>query len=205
MNLKKSLLVLTSLLLLGATNANAQLKFGIRAGMDVEKASFDSKVLDKDNRLGFQVGPMVQLALPLTGLNLEAGALYHNYKVKATVEDVTESSTLQYIDVPISANYVIGLGSFLSVYGQTGPQFSFNVGDGDILGKSYSLKSSSFSWNIGCGVKLISKLQIGYNYNIACGRTADAKATGILWDIATDAITKDVKHNTHQLNVTNFF
>ena len=36
------------------------------------------------------------------------------------------------------------------------------------------MKNSNFSVNVGAGVTLLSHLQLPANYNIACGKTADA-------------------------------
>lgn len=189
-------------LLLGAQGAQAQLKFGVRAGIDVSKARPDASVLESSNRAGFVVGPALNLTLPLTGLNLEAAALYHNRSVKLSDDyDRSASETLHSIDIPITAKYAIGLGSLASVYVGTGPQFGFNLGDESILKKSYSLKSSEFSWNIGAGVNLIGHLQVGYNYNIGIGKTAEADELGTYWE----AVTGGLKNNTHQIQVTYWF
>ncbi|MBO5750527.1 MAG: porin family protein [Bacteroidaceae bacterium] len=183
-----------------AVPAQAQLKFGVKAGLNVSKASLDKGVLSADNRTGFFVGPMAEFTLPIVGLGVDAALLYDNKSVKVGAEGETSSSTLHYIDIPINVKYTIGLGSLASVYGATGPQFSYNIGGKSILDGSYALNDSDFSWNIGAGVKLLGHLQVGYNYNIALGKTAEVKD-----DTAIDIIGKSFKNNTHQISVAYMF
>lgn len=183
-----------------AVPAQAQLKFGVKAGLNVSKASLDKGVLSADNRTGFFVGPMAEFTLPVIGLGVDAALLYDNKSVKVGAEGESVSSTLHYIDIPINVKYTIGLGSLASVYGATGPQFSYNIGGKSILDGSYALNDSDFSWNIGAGVKLLGHLQVGYNYNIALGKTAEVKDAN-----AIDFVGKSFKNNTHQISVAYMF
>jgi hypothetical protein len=57
-------------------------------------------------------------------------------------------------------------------------------------------------------VKLLRKFQIGYNYNIALGNTAEVKedgAMGTIIGVAGSALKKDFKNNTHQISVAYIF
>lgn len=201
--MRKLLLILT--LSFGCATAawsQSLIKFGVRGGLDLEKASFDKDALSDANRLGFFIGPMLELRVPLVGLNVDAALLYHNYQVKATEEVTGESakSTLQSLDIPITVKYVLGFGSKLSVFAGTGPQFSFNIGDKDILDNTYTLKSSDFSWNVSAGVRLLSHLQVAYNYNIGLGKTAEAKN-----DAVKKLLGKNLRNNTHQVSLSYIF
>ena len=66
-----STLVIMACLLL-AVPAQAQVKFGLKGGLDVSK--LDNKV--GDNTTGFFVGPMVDVTLPIIGLGIDVAALY---------------------------------------------------------------------------------------------------------------------------------
>ncbi len=192
-----------------AMPVQAQFQFGVKAGINVTKASFDKDVASADNRAGFFVGPMAEFTLPIIGLGVDAALLYNNKSIKATSVDVAgaeyvKSETLHYIDIPINVKYSIGLGSLASVYAATGPQFSFNIGSGNVFHDNYSLNDSEFSWNIGAGVKLLKHFQVGYNYNIALGHTAEMKddAVNTVWG---KTMGKDFKTNTHQISVAYMF
>lgn len=194
-----------------AVPAQAQLKFGVKAGLNVSKASLSKEVIGADNRTGFFVGPMVEFTVPVIGIGLDAALLYDNKSIKASGDvegqSVSESETLHYIDIPVNVKYSIGLGSLASVYAATGPQFSYNLSGKSVfkdLG-GYSLKKSEFSWNIGAGVKLLKHLQVGYNYNIALGNTAEVKDDGAAGTAFNYLIGKKVKNNTHQISVAYMF
>ncbi len=193
-----------------AVPAQAQFKFGVKAGLNVTKAKFDKGTLDSDNRAGFFIGPMAEFTLPIVGLGVDAALLYNNKSIKASVTEhvdgvsysESETETLHYLDIPINVKYTIGLGSLASVYAATGPQFSYNIGGSKLFDNSYALNDSEFSWNVGAGVKLFGHLQVGYNYNIALGNTAEVKDRDAIDWIG---IGKDFKTNTHQISVAYMF
>lgn len=196
MNMKKIFGVIAlAMAFVFAVPAQAQLKFGVKAGLNVSKVSISGADLDSKNRTGFFVGPMAEFTLPIVGLGIDAALLYDNKSVKVE----SESKNLHYIDIPINVKYTIGLGSLASVYGATGPQFSYNIGNKKWYG--VDLNDSDFSWNIGAGVKLLGHLQVGYNYNIALGNTAEFKETDAMGKI--DKIK--MKNNTHQISVAYMF
>ncbi len=210
--MKKFQAIIVMAMLWVAVPSQAQIQFGLKGGLNVSKMSFDKDVIDGDNQTGFFVGPMVEVTLPVVGLGIDAALLYDNKSVKISDvyngEDIDTKSTLQYLDIPINVKYTLGLGSVAGIYVATGPQFSFNIGHKNILKSTYSLKSSQFSWNVGAGVKLLKHLQIGYNYNIAIGKTAEVNedgavstATSTLWN----TISGDMKNNTHQISVAYLF
>ena len=53
--------------MLYATSANAQIKFGLKGGLDVTNMSLSNDVFDASNRAGFFVGPMVKVTVPIFG------------------------------------------------------------------------------------------------------------------------------------------
>ena len=59
-----------------ATSANAQIKFGLKGGLNVTSMSFSEDVFDASNKTGFFVGPMVKVTVPIVGLSFDAAALY---------------------------------------------------------------------------------------------------------------------------------
>lgn len=165
-----------------ANNASAQIKFGLKGGVNVTDMSLNSSVFDASNRTGFFVGPTIKVQLPLVGLGIDASALYDQREAKIKVGNTTTKETLrsQAINVPINLRYGWGLSSMANIFLFAGPQFGFNVGDKDqkITEKStWSVKNSNFSLNFGAGVTLLSHLQLTANYNVVCGKTSDATIT----------------------------
>lgn len=162
-----------------ANNASAQIKFGLKGGVNVTDMSLNSSVFDASNRTGFFVGPTIKVQLPLVGLGIDASALYDQREAKIKVGNTTTKETLrsQAINIPINLRYGWGLSSMANIFLFAGPQFGFNVGDKDqkiTESSTWSVKNSNFSLNFGAGVTLLSHLQLTANYNLVCGKTSDA-------------------------------
>lgn len=165
-----------------ANNASAQIKFGLKGGVNVTDMSLSSSVFDASNRTGFFVGPTIKVQLPLVGLGIDASALYDQREAKIKVGNTTTKETLrsQAINIPINLRYGWGLSSMANIFLFAGPQFGFNVGDKDqkiTESSTWSVKNSNFSLNFGAGVTLLSHLQLTANYNVVCGKTSDATIT----------------------------
>ena len=165
-----------------AVPANAQLKFGIKGGLNITDMSLSNDVFETSNRTGFFIGPTIKFTLPIVGLGIDASALYDQREGEVNVEadDNTLVSTRlkqKSINIPINLRYDLGLGSLAAVYLAAGPQFGFNVGDkNQSLYKDvaeWRLNTSNFSVNVGAGVMLLGHLQVGANYNIVCGKTGE--------------------------------
>ena len=183
-----------------ATSANAQVKFGLKGGLNVTSMSFSEDVFDASNKTGFFVGPMVKVTVPIVGLSFDAAALYDQKEadVKYNIDGELGKTTVRQksINIPMNVRYGFGLSSLANAFLFAGPQWGINVGDKNFKWNetsSYSLKKSNFSVNVGAGVTLLNHLQISANYNIACGKSADASLSK-----AVDAVTnagKDKSHN----------
>ncbi len=196
-------LVLMVAAFLFATSAHAQVKFGLKGGLDVTNMSLNNEVFDASNRAGFFVGPMVKLTIPVVGLSFDAAALYDQKEAKVSVEgDGTEYSTTmkqKSVNIPVNVRYGFGLSSLANVFLFAGPQWGINVGDKNFKwneSSSYSLKKSNFSVNVGAGVTLLNHLQVSANYNIACGKTAD-----MTWSDASSAIVKNGKSRNNSWQI----
>ena len=186
--------------MLFAANANAQIKFGLKGGLNVTSMSFSEEVFDASNKTGFFVGPMVKVTVPIVGLSFDAAALYDQKEadVKYAVEGELGKVNVkqQSINIPVNVRYGFGLSSLANIFLFAGPQWGINVGDKNFKwneSSSYSLKKSNFSVNVGAGVTLLNHLQVSANYNIACGKSADASLSKAL-DAAANA-GKDKSHN----------
>lgn len=190
-----------------AVPAQAQVQFGIKAGLNVNKVSLSDvgSNFDGENRTGFFAGVTADITLPIVGLGADISLLYDNKVAGTSVNDKEVNKTLQYIDIPINVKYTLGFSSLASVYLATGPQFAFNIGDRSWalsdLNKDWELKKSEFSWNVGAGVTVRSHIRIGYNYNIAIGKTAEFKVEAL----GKDLVKGKLKNNTHQISLTYLF
>lgn len=205
--------IVAATMLFSTSSAQAQVKFGLKGGLNVTNMSLNSEVFDADNQTGFFIGPTVKFTLPIVGLGIDASALYDQRNAKITVEDngasVESKIKNQSINIPINLRYGVGLGSTASVYLFAGPQFGFNVGDkNQSLFKDmgeWRLKSSTFSVNVGLGAMLLSHLQISANYNIACGKTGETTVSSALGELAQSAAKKRGRANAWQIGLAYYF
>lgn len=205
--------IVAATMLFSTSSAQAQVKFGLKGGLNVTDMSLNSEVFDADNQTGFFIGPTVKFTLPIVGLGIDASALYDQRDAKITVEDngasVESKIKNQSINIPINLRYGVGLGSTASVYLFAGPQFGFNVGDkNQSLFKDmgeWRLKSSTFSVNVGLGAMLLSHLQISANYNIACGKTGETTVSSALGELAQSAAKKRGRANAWQIGLAYYF
>lgn len=204
-------------MMFGANNAQAQVQFGIKGGLNVTSMSLDKdKLLDTENQAGFFIGPTVKFTLPIVGLGIDASALYdqREAKIKGDINGnkVETSSKLktQAINIPINVRYGVGLGSVANVFLFAGPQFGFNVGDKNqsLLkdAAEWKLKSSNFSVNVGLGFTVLSHLQVSANYNIACGKTGDVTVSDAAGATLQEMLGKNGgKANAWQVGLAYYF
>lgn len=198
-------------MMLSTASAQAQIKFGLKGGLNVTDMSLSKEVFNADNQAGFFIGPTVKFSLPLIGLGIDAAALYDQRQAKVKGEVGYEQITIEersldskYINIPINLRYGIGLGSVASLNFFAGPQFGFNVGKKHqelVDDATWNLKSSAFSVNVGAGVTIASHFELSANYNIACGRTGD-----VTFEDAVDKVFK--KHgraNAWQIGLAYYF
>ena len=184
--------------------AKAEVKFGLKGGLNLTSISLDANAISKSNQAGFFIGPTFKFTIPIVGLGFDASALYDQRKGSIGVNGNETSIKEQSIQIPINIRYGIGLGSIASIYFFAGPQFGFNVGDKDIKTDvgNWTFKSSNISANVGLGLMLLRHLQISANYNFGLGKTGefDEFLPG-----AVNAIKENGKLNAWQIGVAYFF
>lgn len=171
-----TLFVAVALLFVAAPAAEAQIKWGVKGGLNLSKADFDDMDVDTKNFTGFFIGPMAEFTIPVVGLGVDGALLYSQTGMKFEGETGDETIKNHSIEIPINLKYTIGLGSMASVYAAAGPQFAFSLDSDEYELMDYTskpFKKSQLSLNLGVGVKLLSHLQAGVTYNIPLGDTAE--------------------------------
>lgn len=186
--------------------------WGVTGGLNMTKLKLKGDYMQNfntNNRAGWYAGLKGNLSLAL-GFGLDASLVYSQQKYSLDGENIT-SKTMRSVAIPINVRYNIGLGSVASVFLATGPQFDFNVGSRswNIASEDYTGTAGMFkqenmttSWNIGAGVKVLDRVEVGVGYNFALGKVAKSvfgNATGI------DIRTNEMKANTFKLSATVYF
>ena len=210
----KKLVVVLMMALLMISPANAQVRLGIKGGMNLSKLTFDKDVVSSNNRAGFFVGPIFYVDLPfLPGFGFDLAAIYDikGTTMTAVIDDqkYEKKGYVQFLDVPIDVNYKISFTRGFAIYGSTGPQFSFNLKQDDFKTivdqrANYKIKDSNFSWNVGFGMEIIRHFRLGYNYNIALGDWAEVKED--LTETVYQGLKNDkMKGSSHQVYLVYIF
>ena len=192
--MKKFFVLMVVMAVTAVMPASAQgVKFGVKGGLNNTEMKFDESVFDAENRFGWFAGPVVRIDLPITGLGVDIAGLYDQRETKVNDEKIQQKSIL----VPINARLNLGLGDAAGIYVAAGPQFGFNIGDDEFKWKdkdnyenTFQLKKSSFSVTLGAGVYLSDHFEVGFTYNIAMGKTADASFKDAVKTATTNDETK---------------
>lgn len=196
-----------------AMPAKAQIKFGVKGGLNLASASlsdaWDAKG-NADNYTGFFIGPMVDITIPIIGLGVDGALMYSQKGTKISFDGLGSTTFKQQgIEIPVNLKYSIGLGSLASIYFAAGPSFYFNMKSDDdftfnSVAGSLDYDKSEVSLNLGAGVKLLRHLQLGVNYNM--GLTDSAKAKIDSPSSAWDAINgESYKSKIWQVSVAYLF
>ena len=190
--------------------SQAQVKFGLKGGLNLTSMSFNKSSAEDaiKNKAGFFIGPTVKIGLPVSGLSLDASALYDQRESKMNVNGTEETLKSQSFQVPINIRYAVGLGSVVNLFAFAGPQFGFNLGDKskEIFNNAldWTLRSSNVSANVGLGATVLNHLQVTVNYNIALGKTGEVDLK-LGADATWNTLTGKSKANAWQVSAAYFF
>lgn len=187
--MKKSVLSLIMVLAMVAVlPVGAQVKFGVKAGVNLSQMSMDKDVFNTSNRAGFFMGPTLKVGLPVLGLGLDMSALYNRQEAKVEGINNKFNTVLkqQQLIVPVNVKYSIGVGSAANIFVFAGPQIAFNIGDklkkiSELKDQEaeWTMKSSNFSVNAGVGLTVATHFQVTANYNVGVGKTGDITWKGV--------------------------
>lgn len=208
-------IVILLCLVFAALTVSAQVRFGVKGGVDLAKLSFKNDVFNSTNRTGWFVGPTLNIPIPLPGMSIDLSALYNQRESKIDLyyspmssSDTRQVNTLKtkQIIVPLALRYSVYLGSDFSIFAFGGPQLGFVIGDKeqnltDDNAAIWRLKNSAFSVNVGAGITL-SKFQLSANYNVGVSKTGE-----VTWKSATQAVADgwNGNYNSWQISAAYFF
>ena len=180
MNGLKRITAMLVIAILGFGAAQAQLRFGIKAGINVNELHFNKDTFNGDNKTGWTAGLMTQFLIPGVGFGFDLSVMYTrlnsnliefgNTDLSSTYPNsdmVVLEQNKNFIDVPLNLKYRISLpvvGSIISPYIFTGPAFAFKVGKVKETWTNIETKTCQVNWNVGLGLELLKHLQVGASY-----------------------------------------
>lgn len=205
----KRTILITALLLTIILGANAQLKFGAKAGYKLNAATFDREMFEATNRSGFFVGPSMLLSVPHINVGLDVSLLYDQRQLTPEYGNEDNVTIRRHsFSLPVNVRFkLLNMGASNYVFAFVGPQVNFNINDEHIeltAYKDWTLRRSELSGNIGVGIILLDRLQVSVNFNTDLGMTGDQNVDDSLHEI----FSKDVfsKSNTSwQASVALYF
>ena len=188
--MKKFLLVLLSCVALSGFAQTKLVRFGVEGGLNVNKMSFSKELLSSENRCGFFVGPKMYVKIPLVGLGADAAVLYSlNGASKVDNNGDVHNKNLSYFEIPVNLRYDVSFLKIAGAYVATGPQYNIALNSMDALQDVGMTRRSSWGWNVGAGLKLWDKLQLGVSYTIPIS----GLNSGTVGEVITNAKQKTVK------------
>jgi opacity protein-like surface antigen len=164
---KKILIVTFALLGISTFSLRADIRVGVKGGLNLSKAAFTTNAIKSDNFTGFQVGPILELS-SASGFGIDAAVLYSQQGLKIKKFSLVEKvSTL---DVPVNLKLKFSVLDQTGIYLAAGPYASFKVDDKTTISAiktQWKMKKFGAGLNFGAGLELFEHLQVGINYQIA--------------------------------------
>lgn len=173
-----SAVMVCSALFAGVQSAQAggPLRFGIKAGVNINELKFNKDAFGASNRAGFTGGVTLQFVAPIINIGVDASAMYTHRQSGISYTDEgyksKYTSNSDYIEVPINFRWNISIpvvSRIITPYLFTGPDFSFLVSNKNIKKEgeeAWKNKSFDLGWNFGLGLRFIDHLEIGASYGL---------------------------------------
>jgi len=165
--MKKTVFVVLTLIgLTLLTPIQAQIRFGIKGGVNLFSVHFNNlgENFNTDNMTGFQIGPYMEAIIPLTGFGIDAAAIYSRKGLKVN----TETQHLDYLDIPVNLHWNMNL-LLLKTYLAAGPYMGIKLSGSNPFFENVQdqIKEKSFGAgiNMGGGIYL-GPLQLGLVYSL---------------------------------------
>lgn len=187
-NLKRLLVALVALTVCFC--ADAGLRFGVKAGVNVDHLSFNKKLLDADNRMGFTGGVMLEYMIPVFPLGFDLFLMYTRMNAREEIcESSDEGSKIElgpgknFIELPLNVKYKFSfpiIESIVKPYVYTGPSFALKLDKN--TSEYWKTKTCQVAWNVGIGFEFVKHLQLqasyGFGINNVVKHVSDLNADG---------------------------
>ncbi|MDR3268456.1 MAG: PorT family protein [Tannerella sp.] len=148
--------------------AEAQIRFGVKGGMNIATVKFNKEVANPENITGFQVGPMFEIVEPITGWGIDAAVLYTQKGFEWDDKRIRND----YLEVPVNLKWKI-MTPVVKPFVAAGPYVGFRIAGkkawevdklyNDVKGQ---INAGNFSagLNFSVGAELLKCLQLSLNY-----------------------------------------
>ncbi len=163
--------------------SNAQIfRYGIRAGVNINKLHISEKALDSKNRTGFTAGVVGEINLPILPFTVDAALMYAHRSYNVTDSDTKAKTTksANYLEIPVNLRWnvlsMLGVSRIVKPYLFTGPTFAFT--GKKKFSDAFSRSNSDIDWNFGLGAELMRHVQLSAYYSLGLSHTYQGAELG---------------------------
>ena len=120
-----------------ALPADAQIRFGVKAGLAINDLKFNKELVNSSNRKGFTGGVMAEFTVPVIGLGMDASLMYarRSFEIaqpnepgfSSSYETMVTTDNRDYLSIPINLKYKVNfpvVSKIIVPFVTTGPDFS---------------------------------------------------------------------------------
>ena len=177
-----SAIMLCAALVAGVQSAAAggPLRFGVKAGVNVNEMKFNESAFDASNRSGFTGGVTLQFVAPILNIGVDASVMYTHRQNRIYFTDGGETegitSNSDYIEIPVNFRWNISvplISKVVTPYLFTGPDFSFLMSNKNVK-NAWNNRTFDLGWNFGLGLRFVDHLEIGASYGLGITNSASA-------------------------------
>ncbi|MBD5245794.1 MAG: porin family protein [Barnesiella sp.] len=175
MKIAKRIILIVALIASVAT-AQAQFRFGVKAGVAINELKFNESAFNSGNRAGFTGGVMAEFTVPVIGVGCDASVMYARRSFETVTDNTTSTFNRDYINIPVNLKYKIQIpvvSKIITPFITTGPDFSILVSKKNIE-QAWSNKKFDTAWTVGAGVQLINHLQVAATYGWGLSKSSSS-------------------------------
>lgn len=151
----------------GMNTLKAQVRAGVKGGIDVIDNTISTDILRISNRMGYQIGGTIEALMPMTGLGLELSLLYgrKEYNVEQKLSDPTIFN-YDYLSIPLSIKKRIDFTSMFGIFASAGAYANVRIEGGDLVVAFEKFKAKQFAAgvNASLGLRLLDNFDLGMYY-----------------------------------------
>ena len=167
----KHLIIAAIVAVFAVGQANAEFRFGIKAGLNVNKLHLTNlpNNISSDNQCGVTAGVMTEFTVPIVGIGFDLSLMYTHMNNEIQEGAAEGAVGKDFLEIPLNLKYKFKLpvvSSFLSPMVYTGPTMAVKLDKSTF--KELSTKTVQMGWNVGVGLELLKHLQVsgGYTFGI---------------------------------------
>lgn len=171
----KHLIIVAMMAVFACGQANAEFRFGIKAGLNVNKLHLSDykENFNSDNQCGFTAGVMTEFTVPIVGIGFDLSLMYTHMKNEIN-EGVNEGTVgKNFLEIPLNLKYKFNIpviNSIIRPMVYTGPTMALKLDKSTFEG--ISTKTVQMGWNLGLGLELFKHLQVSGGYTFGMNNVA---------------------------------